>query len=160
MNKYLVKELYLSFFYLGKSPIAPGTFGTLGGVLISYLAILFLDDFAGYFLLVLIPIMYYFGVVLAPWAEEKYGEDPGTYVLDEVIGYLIIIASLCLLQYPMNEHNWALSFTLFRIFDVVKLWPAKALEDVHGGHGILMDDIAAGFQALIVLILIESYGAV
>ena len=42
MNKDLVKELYLSFFYLGKSPIAPGTFGTLGGVLVSYLAILFL----------------------------------------------------------------------------------------------------------------------
>ena len=104
--------------------------------------------------------MYYFGVVLAPWAEEKYGKDPGTYVLDEVIGYLIIIASLCLLQYPMNEHNWVLSFTLFRIFDVVKLWPAKALENLHSGHGILMDDIAAGFQALIVLILIESYGAV
>jgi len=77
-----------------------------------------------------------------------------------VIGYMIIIASLSLLQYPMNEHNWALSFTLFRIFDVVKLWPAKTLENLHGGHGILMDDIAAGFQALIVLILIESYGAV
>ena len=50
MNKDLVKEVYISFFYLGKSPIAPGTFGTLGGVLVSYLAILFLDDFAGYFL--------------------------------------------------------------------------------------------------------------
>ena len=37
-------------------------------------------------------------------------------------------------------------------FDVVKLWPAKALENLHGGHGILMDDIAAGFQTLIVLI--------
>ena len=160
MNKNLVKEFYLSFFYLGKSPIAPGTFGTLGGVLVSYLSILFLDDFAGYFLLVLIPIMYHFGVVLAPWAEEKYGKDPGTYVLDEVIGYMIIIASLSLLQCPMNEHNWALSFTLFRIFDVVKLWPAKALENLDEGHGILMDDIAAGFQALIVLILIESYGAV
>ena len=160
MNKDLVKELYLSFFYLGKSPIAPGTVGTLGGVLVSYLAILFLDDFAGYFLLALITIMYYFGVVLAPWAEEKYGKDPGTYVLDEVIGYLIIIVSLCLHQYPMNEHNWALSFTLFRIFDVVKLWPAKALENLQGGHGILMDDIAAGFQTLIVLIIIENYGAV
>jgi phosphatidylglycerophosphatase A len=160
MNKDLVKELYLSFFYLGKSPIAPGTVGTLGGVLVSYLAILFLDDFAGYFLLALIIIMYYFGVVLAPWAEEKYGKDPGTYVLDEVIGYLIIIVSLYLLQYPMNEHNWALSFTLFRIFDVVKLWPAKALENLQGGHGILMDDIAAGFQTLIVLIIIENYGAV
>ena len=63
MNKDLVKEFYLSFFYLGKSPIAPGTFGTLGGVLVAYLAILFLDDFAGYFLLVLIPIMYYLSLI-------------------------------------------------------------------------------------------------
>ena len=160
MNKDFAKETYLSFFFLGKAPIAPGTFGTLGGVAVAFFAISFFEDNAGYLLLTIIPLMYYFGLILAPWAEKKYGNDPGIYVLDEVIGYLVIIASLSLLQFPMNEHNWILSFTLFRIFDVLKLWPAKNLERLHGGHGILLDDIAAGFQTLIVILFMEVYGAV
>ena len=112
MNKDFAKEAYLSFFFLGKAPIAPGTFGTLGGVAVAFFAISFFEDNAGYLLLTLIPLMYYFGLILAPWAEKKYGNDPGIYVLDEVIGYLVIIASLSLLQFPMNEHNWILSFTI------------------------------------------------
>ena len=157
MNKDILKEIYLSFFFLGKAPIAPGTFGTVGGVLMAFLTIAVFGSNAGFFLLILIPVMYYLGLILAPWAETKYGKDPGTYVLDEVIGYLIIITFLSLLQYPMEEHNWILSFTLFRIFDVVKLWPARNLEKLDGGHGILMDDIAAGFQSLLVIIFLDSY---
>ena len=160
MNNDFLKEAYLSFFFLGKSPIAPGTFGTLGGVGVAFFAVSFFESNAGYLLLALIPMMYYFGLILAPWAEKKYGNDPGIYVLDEVIGYLVIIASLSLLQFSMDEHNWILSFTLFRIFDVLKLWPAKNLERLHGGHGILLDDIAAGFQTLIVILFMEGYGAV
>tara|TARA_B100000902_G_scaffold86451_2_gene90664 strand:+ start:9069 stop:9551 length:483 start_codon:yes stop_codon:yes gene_type:complete len=157
MNKELFKEIYLSFFFLGRAPVAPGTFGTLGGVVLAFLITNYLGNNAGYALLILIPIMYYFGLILAPWAEKKYGGDPGIYVLDEVIGYLIIIASLSLLQFPIENHIWFLSFILFRIFDVVKLWPARNLEKLHGGHGILLDDIAAGFQTLITILLLDNF---
>ena len=155
MNKELFKELYLSFFFLGRAPIAPGTFGTLGSALLAFLVTYYLESNAGYALLILIPIMYYFGLILAPWAEKKYGDDPGIYVLDEVIGYLIVVASLSIIQFSMENNIWFLSFILFRIFDVVKLWPARNLEKLRGGHGILMDDIAAGFQTLIVLVLLD-----
>ena len=157
MNKELFKEIYLSFFFLGRAPVAPGTFGTLGSVVLAFLITNYLGNNAGYALLILIPIMYYFGLILAPWAEKKYGGDPGIYVLDEVIGYLIIIASLSLLQFPIENHIWFLSFILFRIFDVVKLWPARNLEKLHGGHGILLDDIAAGFQTLITILLLDNF---
>ena len=99
--------------------------------------------------------MYYIGLILAPWAEKNYGKDPGIYVLDEVVGYLIIISSLSLLNFSFENVIWILSFILFRILDVVKLWPARNLEKLSGGHGILMDDIAAGFQTLIVLVLLD-----
>ena len=155
MNKDLLKEAYVSFFFLGKAPIAPGTFGTLGGVILAYLTVDLLGNNASYLLFGLIATMYYFGLAVSPWCEKKYGKDPGIYVLDEVIGYLIIIAFLGLFQYSLEDHNWLLSFTLFRIFDVVKLWPAKNLEELEGGHGILMDDIAAGFQTLIVILFLE-----
>ncbi len=160
MNRDLLKEVYISFFYLGKAPLAPGTFGTLGGVIVAFLSVELLGSNASYFLLGLIATMYYLGLLIAPWCEEKYGKDPGIYVLDEVIGYLIIIAFLGLFQSALENHNWFLSFTLFRIFDVVKLWPAKRLEALEGGHGILMDDIAAGFQTLIVILFLEMYNII
>jgi len=160
MNKDLLKETYISFFFLGKAPIAPGTFGTFGGVVLAFLIVNFFGNNASYLLFGLMAIMYYIGLVIAPWAEKKYGKDPGIYVLDEVIGYLIIIAFLSLLQFPLENHHWLLSFILFRIFDVVKLWPAKYLEELQGGHGILLDDIAAGFQTLIIIIFLEMYSII
>ena len=160
MNKELFKELYLSFFFLGRAPIAPGTFGTLGSASLAFLVTYYLESNAGYALLILIPIMYYFGLILAPWAEKKYGDDPGIYVLDEVIGYLIIVASLNIIQFSMENNIWFLSFILFRIFDVVKLWPARNLEKLHGGHGILLDDIAAGFQTLLAIFLLDYFNLI
>ena len=160
MNKELFKELYLSFFFLGRAPIAPGTFGTLGSALLAFLVTYYLGSNAGYALLILIPIMYYFGLILAPWAEKKYGDDPGIYVLDEVIGYLIIVASLNIIQFSMENNIWFLSFILFRIFDVVKLWPARNLEKLHGGHGILLDDVAAGFQTLFTILLLDFFNLI
>ena len=160
MNKDLIKEAYISFFFLGKAPIAPGTFGTIGGVIIAFLIVYLLGNNASYFLFGLIITMYYLGLVIAPWSEKKYGKDPGIYVLDEVIGYLVIIAFLGLFQSTLENHNWFLSFALFRIFDVIKLWPAKNLEELEGGHGILMDDIAAGFQTLIVMLFLETYNII
>ena len=160
MNKELFKELYLSFFFLGRAPIAPGTFGTIGSALLAFLVTYYLGSNAGYALLILIPIMYYFGLILAPWAEKKYGDDPGIYVLDEVIGYLIIVASLNIIQFSMENNIWFLSFILFRIFDVVKLWPARNLEKLHGGHGILLDDVAAGFQTLFTILLLDYFNLI
>ena len=160
MNKDLIKEAYISFFFLGKAPIAPGTFGTIGGVIIAFLSVYLLGNNASYFLFGLIITMYYLGLVIAPWSEKKYGKDPGIYVLDEVIGYLVIIAFLGLFQSTLENHNWFLSFALFRIFDVIKMWPAKKLEGLEGGHGILMDDIAAGFQTLIVILFLETYNII
>ena len=157
MNKNLLKEGFLSFFFLGRAPIAPGTFGTIGGLILAYMVINFFEDISGYLLLVLVFVMYYFGLILAPWAEKNYGEDPGVYVIDEVIGYLVVILFLNLFLIPIEMSHWIVSFILFRIFDVLKLWPAKNLEELKGGHGILMDDIAAGFQTLICVIFLDVY---
>ena len=56
----------------------------------------------------------------------------------------------------MKTSLWILSFIFFRIFDVIKIWPAKDLENISGGNGILLDDVAAGFQTLILILLIEQ----
>ena len=154
----LMKEGIVSFFFLGRSPVAPGTFGSLGALGISFLASNYIADLAGFILLTMAVGFYYLGLQLAPWSEEKFGKDPSVFVLDEVIGYLIPIGFLLIMSVDLDSVLWALSFVAFRGFDVVKLWPAKDLESMSGGHGIILDDVAAGFQTLILILLIEQSG--
>ena len=152
----LMKEAFVSFFFLGRAPVAPGTFGSLGSLILAYLIVENISEFSGYLILGLSAIMYYIGLQIAPWCEEKYGKDPGIYVTDEVIGYLIPIGFLIILGINITTNIWILSFITFRILDVLKIWPAKDLENIEGGHGILLDDVVAGFQTLILVLLFHQ----
>ena len=152
-SKDLINESIVSFFFLGRAPVAPGTFGSFGSLLLAYLIVENIELYSGYLLLIMSLIMYYVGLQVAPWCEEKYGKDPSIYVLDEVIGYLIPISFLIILNNEITQQIWILSFIAFRVFDVLKIWPAKDLEKIEGGHGILLDDVAAGFQTLILILL-------
>ena len=159
-NKDLGKEAVVSFFFLGKLPVAPGTFGSAGALVLAYLINEYVADFAGFLLLILAAIMYYIGLQIAPWCEGKYGKDPGVYVIDEVIGYIIPIGFLILLGVDLTNNIWILSFLVFRIFDVLKIWPAKDLEKIDGGHGIILDDVVAGFQTLIFILLLHQFNII
>ena len=156
----LMKEAFVSFFFLGRAPVAPGTFGSLGSLILAYLIVENINEFSGYLLLGLGAIMYYIGLQIAPWCEKKYGKDPGIYVMDEVIGYLIPIGFLIILGINITTNIWILSFIAFRIFDVLKIWPAKDLEKIEGGHGIILDDVVAGFQTLIIILLLHQFNII
>ncbi len=134
----------------GKMPFAPGTFGTLVAVPI-------------YLLLSKLPLMQYALVtllllIIGIWAAQKYSEflgvhDHGSIVWDEVIGYLITMMLV------PAEWLWiVLGFVLFRLFDIWKPWPINLLDKhVHGGFGIMIDDVLAGIYAAICLYLIYRY---
>ncbi len=133
--------------FLGCAPVAPGTFGTLGGVLVAYL----LAPTRWYllWLLLLCAALYAVGRSLGKWAEERAGEeDPQFFVLDEVIGYLITLAWI---RGP-SLFAIAIAFCLFRFFDVLKPPPARRMEAIGGGDGILLDDVMAGLWGLAVMI--------
>lgn len=159
-SKDLIKEAFVSFFFLGRSPVAPGTVGSFGSFILAYLIVENIADYSAYLLLGLSGIFYYIGLQIAPWCEDRYGKDPGIYVMDEVIGYLITISFLIIFGVDLTVEIWVLSFISFRIFDVLKIWPAKDLENIEGGHGILLDDIAAGFQTLILVLLFNQFNII
>ena len=161
-SKDLIKEAFVSFFFLGRSPVAPGTAGAFGSLILAYLIVENIVDYSGYLLLGLSSILYYTGLQIAPWCEDRYGKDPGIYVIDEVIGYLIAISFLIIFGVDLTHtpEIWVLSFISFRIFDVLKIWPAKDLENMKGGHGIILDDVAAGFQTLIFVLLIIQFNII
>ncbi|NIP30033.1 MAG: phosphatidylglycerophosphatase A [Candidatus Dadabacteria bacterium] len=142
--------LLSTFFYLGYSPIAPGTVGTLGAILL-YMLISRLDD--ALFYLIFTIIFIFLSFIVSKHAIEKFGkEDPGEIVIDEVCGYMV---SMFLI--PFSIINIALGFFIFRLFDIVKPYPARKLEKLPGGYGVVMDDVAAGIYTNLLLQLINYF---
>ena len=132
--------------YSGKAPGAPGTVGTIVGVVL-YLLMKDLSAFwygIGFILLAAI------GTWVAGEAEKLLGKkDSASIVIDEIVGYLVSMF--------MVPFSWGLvigGFILFRIFDIFKPWPIKKLQNIHGGIGVMLDDIGAGIYTNIVLQLI------
>ena len=123
--------------YLGYVPVAPGTFGSAAG-LVVFAAVRWSGSPA--LELAVIILLFAVGVWSANAAERHFGGvDPAPVILDEVVGMLITLAFL-----PVNITGAVVGFLLFRLFDVVKPWPANHLEAVHGGLGVMADDAMAG----------------
>jgi len=123
--------------YLGYVPVAPGTFGSAAG-LVVFAAVRWSGSPA--LELAVIVLLFAVGVWSACAAERHFGGvDPAPVILDEVVGMLITLAFL-----PVNITGAVVGFLLFRLFDVVKPWPANRLEAVHGGLGVMADDAMAG----------------
>jgi phosphatidylglycerophosphatase A len=133
--------------YSGYFPIAPGTVGSAAG-LVVYLLVWWADSpavEAG-----LIAALFAAGVWAGTTAERFFGGiDPGPVVIDEVVGMLITLAFI-----PVGWSGAFAGFFLFRIFDVFKPWPARALEHLHGGFGVMADDAMAAIYSNISLRLL------
>ena len=137
--------------YLGLSPVAPGTVGTLGGVLFAWL-IAGSENFL-LWNLILCVLLYVIGRSLGEWSEgHAGGKDPGFFVLDEVIGYLVTVAWL---RGP-STLGLVVAFFVFRFFDVAKPPPIKRFERLGGGDGILLDDVVAGLYGLLVMVIVRA----
>ncbi len=133
--------------YLGYVPIAPGTFGSAAGLAL-FLALRSTGSVA--IEIAAIVLLFAVGVWSGTVAEHHFGGiDPGPVVLDEVVGMLIT-----LLFIPVGVSGAIIGFVLFRIFDVIKPFPAGRLEKLHGGLGVMADDAMAAIYANLALRLV------
>jgi phosphatidylglycerophosphatase A len=127
---------------VGYAPVAPGTFGSAAGLLVWWL----LPASAVVQGAVIVAIF-----IAGSWggnvAEHHFGRtDPGQVVIDEVMGMLIT-----LFLNPVGGGGVLTAFVLFRVFDVIKPYPANRLEQLHGGVGVMADDAMAAIYANLVL---------
>jgi phosphatidylglycerophosphatase A len=131
----------------GLSPKAPGTAGTGVGVVI-YLLLLPLPYWA-YWAVSL--ALFIAGIFICGYTAKKLGiEDPGAVNWDEVVGFLFTMA------FAPRGWPWvALGFLLFRLFDILKPWPIRWFDrHVHGGFGIMLDDILAAVPSAAILYIV------
>jgi phosphatidylglycerophosphatase A len=131
-------------FGTGYGPIAPGTWGSLPGLAFAW----GLERLAGFWAVLAGAALFAAaGVWAAGRAETLLGEkDPARVVVDEIAGQMV--ALLFLLP---TARLLLVAFVLFRVLDVVKPWPARQLEDLPGGSGIMADDLMAGLYANLIL---------
>ena len=137
----------------GFAPKAPGTAGSIVGVLI-YLLLESLHVGAYY----LHAIIFFFivGIWASSRVEHLWGHDSQRIVIDEVVGQMITFG-IAAGRYQLSAFNIVLGFGLFRAFDIVKPFPIRHLERLKGGLGVVADDVGAGLYALAVLTLVVRY---
>ena len=150
------KEKFCAFwatgFGVGFWPWGPGTAGALFATLMwiiygSFVAesTLFFTNIAAIILATVI------GTITTNKLERVWGEDPKKVVIDEMIGVWIPLTACTM------ENMWyvALSFVLFRFFDIVKPLGIRSLDRRHGGFWVMADDILAGIYSLIIIIVLQ-----
>lgn len=131
-------------FYSGFFPLAPGTAGTLVAIPIYFIIYRFASVIY-YSIITLVLLL--IGIIVSSIAIRIFRqEDPSPVVLDEMVGFLVAM-------FMINVTWWRLlgAFFLYRIFDIIKPFPAGAVEGLGKGIGIMADDLVAGIYANIIM---------
>lgn len=133
----------------GLIPFMPGTFGSISAIpLLLLMATLPLWAFIGVTVLASVVGIFLCGKT----AHDMQVHDHGSIVWDEIVGMFITF-----LFVPVSALSLGLGLLLFRVFDILKPWPIGVIDKrVHGGTGIMLDDIVAGAMACVCLHLIMS----
>ncbi len=138
---------FLAFgFGSGLAPFAPGTVGSIPGLLLFWLTL----DLGLYVQLGVLAVLIVAGVWLCGESARRLGiHDHAGIVWDEIAGMYAT-----LLVAPVSVVGWAIAFVLFRVMDIVKPWPIRDLDHrLGGGVGIMLDDLVAALYAALLLAL-------
>jgi phosphatidylglycerophosphatase A len=142
--------LVATWFGAGLLPAFPGTWGSLAALPCAWAIVLVGGPAA-----LALSAMLVFG--LGWWAAGRLAaasghEDPGFIVVDEVAAQWLVLALA-----PLDWRAYAAAFLLFRVFDITKPWPARAIERrVAGGLGIMLDDTVAALYAMVLMLIGEG----
>lgn len=152
------KQWYTSCFGMGFLPWAPGSWGSIPSTLLfGLLCVAGMPPWV--VAMVLISVAVVASVICVRFSPDVIAvagdEDPGQIVCDEVAGQAITFLAVPMISDGMTIlWTMGIGFFMYRLFDTLKLPPARQLEKLPKGWGILCDDLAAGVQAMIALQII------
>ena len=127
----------------GYAPVAPGTAGSAVGLLLFWP----LASLPPHWQIGVCVVLFVIGAFASTRVAHALGKkDPGLIVVDEIVGMWITLVGL-----PFSPLVAVVGFVLFRAMDVLKPWPARSLENLPDGWGVMADDVAAGIYAHLLL---------
>jgi phosphatidylglycerophosphatase A len=145
--------LIATWFGCGYVPVGPGTAGSLAALFIAIALHVSHGSGRATFLLLTV-ILLVPGVWAADIVAKRIGQkDPHIVVVDEVLGQWLTLAGTA----TLNWKSWLAAFALFRIFDIWKPPPARQLEALPGGIGIVADDLMAGLYGALAIFLLDRF---
>lgn len=154
-----VSRMVLTFLGVGRIPWAPGTMGSLAALLTGAVCWQSCPDAFRTVLFPSLALLASIGcVVCGSRIDSIFGrKDPGAVVIDEVAGQYVALSVIPFIMLDTQLANlslWLLAFLLFRLLDILKPLGIRRLETLPAGWGVLLDDIAAGAGAALLLLLI------
>ncbi|WP_457621788.1 phosphatidylglycerophosphatase A family protein [Persephonella sp.] len=151
--KVMIAYMLSTGLYVGKIPIAPGTLGTIVGIIPI---LIYWTKGGSYMLINQISItlaVFFIGIWASTVVVETFKEkDPDYVVIDEIAGYMVAMIGIV-----PSWQNLLIAFILFRFFDIVKPPPIKFFERLPSGIGIMADDIIAGLYVLGIMHLLTKF---
>jgi phosphatidylglycerophosphatase A len=142
-------KIFTTFFYLGYSPVAPGTIGSIAAIILWWF---FLNVNILYFLTFFLLYILFSYIFTRIYLNDEEKDDPSEIICDEVIGQLI---PLFIISSTNEIYLILIAFVSFRIFDIYKLYPANYAETMHGANGVIIDDVIAGIYSLIIVFIFK-----
>ncbi len=148
MKLSIIEKFIGTGFFSGYAPLAPGTAGSVMALLIYLIpgfenpAIMLFFISAGFLT----------GIILGTKFEKQFGKDPSIFTLDEFVGTWIALILL-----PKTWIVIFIDFILWRILDILKPLPARQLEKLQGGWGIMLDDVVSALYTLILMNLLLQF---
>jgi len=143
-----VYYIIATVFGLGRLPLCPGTWGSLAGLVFC----IFLNRYPLIYSIFFF-LTFFIGLIAAGKVESDSAEkDPGYIVIDEFACIFPVFFII-----PLKIPYLLTGFVLYRLFDIIKVPPARAFEKIKGGWGIMLDDLVAGIYSGVILHIIAYF---
>ncbi len=153
-----MEKYFVTIFGIGFSKFAPGTLGSIFGVLFFYFCYNFFSKNYMLFFLFIFLIFIFSWYYTHVYVLKNKIHDPSEIIIDEFLGQLISLTPILFLNiFKLEKVNFfelmVLSFLLFRFFDILKPWPIYIVDKLRTSLSILLDDVIAGIFSSTILFI-------
>ena len=151
-------KLFVSILYIGYIKFAPGTWGSLAAILILYPCIKFTTLSFEALIIIFISLFFISNLFINSFSNFTNSNDSKHIVIDELMGIFIILIFYDFIFIYNDFITLILIFFIFRLFDIIKIFPANYIDkNLKNGYGVMLDDIVAGIYTILTLMILNAF---
>jgi len=151
-------KIFVSIFFIGYIKFASGTWGSLASILILFPIIKFTSLPLQAFVIIFIIVFFISNLFINYFSNFTNTHDSKYIVIDEFLGIFSILIFYDLIFIYNDFLTLIMIFLIFRLFDIVKIYPANHIDkNFKNGYGVLLDDIIAGIYTILTLIILNVF---